>query len=159
MRDAIRAIMDELGQHVYNKAYLTLLTSRGEASKWRLRRINGSLQFEYEEDAELFADTVMDAIHGGFLVMVLRSFTREKKGGKTVKELRAYRITWRGGLVIGKVPIDELITSMNVNTATGELMRPEPLVKYCIDEECISSDDVDERDVEIYMRNIRRWIH
>lgn len=39
----------------------------------------------------------MDALHDGFLVMVLRSFTGERRSGRIIKELRAYRVTRRGG--------------------------------------------------------------
>ncbi len=159
MDEPVRAIIDELGRHVYSKAYLTLLTARGEASKWRLRRVNGRVQFIDKYETELFAEIVMDALHYGFLVIVLRSFTGERRRGRVIKELRAYRVMRRGGIVISKVPMDELITSMNVNSMTGELMQPEPFVKYCVDDECIYSDEIDERDLEVYIRNIKKWVN
>ncbi len=55
------------------------------------------MQFSDRYEAEFFAETVMDALHDGFLVMVLRSFTGERRSGRIIKELRAYRVTRRGG--------------------------------------------------------------
>ncbi|MFP3210614.1 MAG: hypothetical protein RXR16_03820 [Thermocladium sp.] len=159
MDKVVRAILNELERHVYTRAHLTLLTSRGEASKWRLRKYNGYLQFENKHDTEFFSDVVIDSLHDGFLIMVLRSLTSMKRNGKYIKELRAYRITRKGGLVISKVPIDELIVSMNMNSLTGELLEPEPAVMYCIDDECISSEDIKEEDLQVYIRNIRKWMH
>lgn len=159
MDEAVKAILDELEKYVYTKAHLTLLTSRGEVSKWHLRKYNGSLQFQNKHDVEFFSDVVVDSLHDGFLIMVLRSPTDTKKDGKSIKELRAYRITRKGGFIISKVPIDELIISMNINSITGELLEPELAVRYCVDNECISSDDIKEEDLQVYMRNIRRWMH
>jgi hypothetical protein len=70
--------------------------------------------------------------------MMLRSFTKRRRNGLPVKQLRGFLlVNWE----IITVPIEDLIDASSKDPVTGGIPL-EPAVEYCHGDECISSEEV-----------------
>ncbi len=143
-------LQEALGEYVSRDAILTLGCGDSEyfyTHPWDIRRKGGRLYYGYEKAHYLL---LISRIYWclenwGYVSLILRSFTekRDRRTGLPIKQIRGFLLRrYQKELRLERIPLDELIQANTIDPETGERIPPEPLVEYCYEHECVSSDDL-----------------